>query len=126
MKAITVELWLHRRLYLCRYWPYALMPAEISLCIVWGEQCLPVSGAHVYLAPYIQLDNEGRVNDRGEGGGGLPLLKLPLHEPSLVECDAEIEPERVLTNKSVGRTLHPLCRDIHHRAVVPSICYRQA
>lgn len=35
MKAITVELWLHRRLYLCRYWPYALMPAEISLCLVW-------------------------------------------------------------------------------------------
>ena len=49
---------------------YALMPAELSLCIVWGEQCLPVSGAHVYLSPYIQLDNEGwlMIEEWGEAG----------------------------------------------------------
>ena len=40
------------------------------------------------------------------------LLHLPLLKPILVECETNVDAERIFLDEILGRTLHPLTTDV--------------
>ena len=53
------------------------------------------------------------------------LLNLPLHEPSFIECDADIQHEIIFSNQTLvtGSESDPLESDVHQRTT--DFGYRQ-
>ena len=49
------------------------------------------------------------------------LIKLPLSEPTLIECEANIDAEAILLDKTACIITNPLSTHVEHRTVVVRI-----